>query len=206
MTKAWLCPSSVHRAIAPRIRIRKVGEEEILRFYGKLVPLYLASAALAAAQPAMSQAATAKREMPNTPSACYSNAKEPAALVRVTGFKDRAGQVRIQLYPDDPDKFLEGGEWIRRVDVPVSKSGDMDICVPLPYSGEMAMVVMHDRAKNGKLDPFEDGAGLPGNPSMKLAKPKYDMANFQAKAGVTPMTVVLNYHKGILGFGPVKRK
>nr|WP_255536310.1 DUF2141 domain-containing protein [Pacificimonas pallii] len=161
-------------------------------------------ATLAASQGAT--AASARTLLGPDPSACVANVTKPAALVRITGLKDRAGQVRVQLYPNDPDKFLESGEWIQRVDVPVTASGDMDICVKLPYVGEMAMVVMHDREKNGKLDPFEDGAGLPGNPKMKLAKPKYKVAAFNAKAGVTPMTIVMNYHRGLFGFGPVKDK
>lgn len=160
-------------------------------------------AALTAAGATASEAGTARTLLGPDPTACHAAVTEPAALVRVHGFKDRAGQVRLQIYPNDPEKFLEKGQWIQRVDVPVSESGYMDICVKLPYAGEMAMVVMHDREKNGKLDPFKDGAGLPGNPDMKLAKPKYRMAAFQAKTGVTTMSIVLNYHKGLLGFGPV---
>ncbi|MEO0499128.1 MAG: DUF2141 domain-containing protein [Pseudomonadota bacterium] len=151
-------------------------------------------------------AAAPTRILGPDPAACNADAASPAALIRVAGFKDREGQVRVQLYPDDPDKFLEGGEWIQRVDVPVTSAGYMDICVPLPVSGRLGMVVMHDRQANGKLDPFKDGAGLPGNPDMKLKKPKYEEADFIAGPGVTPMTIVLNYHRGLFGFGPVKAK
>ncbi|MGB7405575.1 MAG: DUF2141 domain-containing protein [Pacificimonas sp.] len=144
-----------------------------------------------------------KVKISHDPSLCVGGAKQPAALVRVSGLKDRKGQVRIQLYPDRPDEFLESGKWITRLDAPVTPSGYMDLCVKLPYAGEMAMVVMHDREGDGKLNPLKDGAGLPGNPKMKLAKPDYEMASFVAKPGVTPMSVRLNYRRGLLGFGPV---
>ncbi len=175
-------------------------------FARKFIGISVMTAAMMAASPAPAQAAAVTRVLGPDPAACNAGSKGAAALVRIHGFKDRAGQVRVQIYPGNASKFLEKGEWIERVDVPLTRSGDMDVCVKLPAPGEYAMVVMHDRGKNGKLDPFSDGAGLPGNPDMKLAKPDYEMANFQAKAGVTPMTVVLNYRKGLLGFGPVKGK
>ncbi|MGB3721940.1 MAG: DUF2141 domain-containing protein [Pacificimonas sp.] len=176
------------------------------RSFGKMataITTTLTASVLMTAAPAPAQAAAAVRVLGPNPAACNAGSDGAAALVRVHGFKDRKGQVRVQVYPGDPKKFLEKGEWIERVDVPLTRSGDMDVCVKLPAPGDYAMVVMHDRGKNGKLDPFSDGAGLPGNPDMKLAKPDYDMANFRAKPGVTPMTIVLNYRRGLLGFGPV---
>lgn len=127
-----------------------------------------------------------------------------AAVVTVDGFKDRQGRLRVQLYGDEPDEFLEKGAKLKRIDVPVTASGPMRVCVGLPAPGAYAVAVLHDRKANHRLDVMNDGVGFSGNPKLTLAKPKYKSVVFDAAAGLTPINVVLAYRSG-LSVKPIRR-
>ena len=128
--------------------------------------------------------------------ACRPGAPGPAALVRVYGFKDRVGQLRVQLYPGNPDTFLDKGSKLKRIELPVTADGDMDVCIALPHTGEFAIAVLHDRNSNGKMNPTVDGVGFSRNPKLGLSKPDERDAAFVAGPGVLTLGVVLNYMHG----------
>jgi len=136
---------------------------------------------------------------------CRAGANEPAVLVNVSGFKARSGNVRVQLYGDNPADFLAKGKWVRRVDLPVTASGPMKVCVALPKTGNYAVAVRHDIDGNGKSG-MSDGGGFSRNPDISLLKlkPKFQQAVISVDRGVTPVDVVLNYKQG-LSVGPIKR-
>lgn len=136
-------------------------------------------------------------------SACAPGARGPAALVRVYGFKDRGGNLRVQLYSDNPDEFLEKGKKLKRIELPMTGSGDMNVCMALPRHGEFSMAVLHDRDMNGKLSISKDGVGFSGNPKLGLSKPDYEDAMFVARDGVTVVDVILNYRQGLLSVKPL---
>lgn len=125
-----------------------------------------------------------------------------AALVRVRGFKDTTGNLRVQLYSDRPAEFLEKGKKLRRIELPVSGAAEMPVCVALPAAGRYTMAVLHDRDANGKLSVWNDGVGFSNNPRIKLGKPDIADVVFTARAGLTSMVVVLNYRSGF-GIKPV---
>ena len=50
-------------------------------------------------------------------------------LVIVDGFRERTGNVRVALYGSNPRAFLARGQTLRKIDLPVSRSGPMQICV-----------------------------------------------------------------------------
>ena len=138
------------------------------------------------------------------PQACTAGAQEPAALVHVSGFKDRSGNIRVELYPAVDGDFLTPGSRLRaegkvfqRIDNPMPERGDVEVCIPLPGIGPFAISVLHDRNGNGKLDVFNDGYGFPNNPRLGLSKPSAAEATFQSSAGVTRIDVVLNYWNGL---------
>src|SRR3546814_7907727 len=56
---------------------------------------------------------------------CKNNAS--AVLVEVVGLKSRTGNVRIQLYANNPGTFLEKGKWLERIQVPVTGNGPMNV-------------------------------------------------------------------------------
>ena len=138
------------------------------------------------------------------PEACAADAAGPAVLVHVDGFKDRSGNLRVELYPAVEGEFLAPGSKLRaegkvfqRIDNPTPESGDAEVCVVLPAPGPFAIAVLHDRNASGKLDAFSDGFGFPNNPRLGYGKPDAAAATFHANGGVTRLDVVLNYWNGL---------
>jgi uncharacterized protein (DUF2141 family) len=145
------------------------------------------------------------------PEACLDDAEGAAALVHISGFKDRAGILRVELYPAVEGDFLASsaklkaeGKVFERIDNPMPQQGEADVCVPLPHAGPFAIAVLHDRNSSGKLDAFSDGFGFPNNPRLGYGKPAASEATFTAEAGVTRLDIVLNYWNGFAA-RPLKR-
>jgi uncharacterized protein (DUF2141 family) len=130
------------------------------------------------------------------PKACEPGSGQSAALVTVTGFKDRVGNVRVAIYPANEADFLASGRYVQRLDTPVSPEGSMTVCAPVPEGGRLIVAVLHDRDANGKFGPFKDGVGFSRNPRLGLAKPKISAVAVDI-VGVTPMSVELNYLQGL---------
>jgi uncharacterized protein (DUF2141 family) len=166
-----------------------------------IVGLLAAGAAGALVAPVAAQGATLG------PAAALCNSNATAVLVDVRGFKAHSGTVRVQIYNADAT-FLEKRKWLERVDVPVSRSGNMQICVPVDKPGSYVVSVRHDMNGNGKSD-RSDGAGLSGNPDMKVSdfifkrKPKLAQVSFAVGGATRRVPVVLNYVSG-LSFNPVE--
>lgn len=168
----------------------------------------LAKTALAAAVLAMAlpQAAAQATVGPHA-SVCDNGSR--SVTVRVTGFRARTGQVRVQLYAANPATFLERGQYLQRVDVPLTASGDMDVCVPVPAAGRYAVSVRHDANGNGRSD-RADGGGFSGNPQVSLLdmalrrKPSLERVGFAVSNGNVRQSVVLNYVQGT-SFRPIAR-
>jgi uncharacterized protein (DUF2141 family) len=129
---------------------------------------------------------------------CFAGSGKPAALVRVSGLKNRKGELRVQAYGSDAAKFLEKGEWIARVDLPVTASGPMDVCVPLPRPGNYAIAVRHDANGNGKSD-WNDGGGFSRNPDLSLTNLEPDHARVVVPVGngPAPLSIVMQYRHGL---------
>ena len=158
-------------------------------------PLALAALAFAAT-PAMAQAAIG-------PDAAACNANRPALLVSVSGFKNRVGTLRVQLYGSNPSDFLSKGKKLRRIDLPVSGSGTMNVCVAVPRPGTYAVAVRHDADANRKTN-WKDGGGFSNNPKVSLIdlRPSHREVAVVVGRGVKPVSVVLNYRRG-LSVGPI---
>ena len=133
--------------------------------------------------------------------ACIEGAS--AVLVRVDGFKARQGTLRVQIYGSNPSDFLAKGKRLRRIDLPVTKAGAMDVCVAVPTPGNYAVAVRHDVDGNGKSG-WNDGGGFSRNPRISLTnlKPSYRDVVIEVGPGVRPIEVTLNYRRG-LSIGPV---
>ncbi|MDT9598569.1 DUF2141 domain-containing protein [Sphingosinicella rhizophila] len=135
---------------------------------------------------------------------CDAGKEHPAFLVNVSGFKNRNGRLRVQVYGSNPADFLARGKGLRRIDLPVTSSS-MGICVAVPRPGTYAIAVRHDTDGNGRSG-WNDGGGFSRNPKISLArlKPRHREVAVAVGEGVKPVEVVLNYRKG-LSIGPVGR-
>ena len=133
--------------------------------------------------------------------ACRSG--RPALLVSIAGFKNRDGNVRVQLYGGNPADFLEKGKKLKRIDLPVTRSGAMDVCVAVPRPGTYAVSVHHDADADG-MRGWNDGGGFTNNPPLSLAhlRPQHHEAAVSVGRGVKRVRVILNYRRGIT-VGPI---
>ena len=134
-------------------------------------------------------------QVSNNLSNCRSGSGGTHALVRVIGFRQNSGRVRVQSYRGNT--WLERGEWLHRVEVPVS-GRNMTVCLPLPGPGVYGIGVRHDMNNNGETD-RRDGGGYSGNPDLSLTnlRPSFSQVSFRAGRGVTNVTIVLNYLQGL---------
>jgi uncharacterized protein (DUF2141 family) len=156
--------------------------------------LLLGMAFAAAALPAHAQP---QQILGSDAAACQPGGDGHAALVRVTGFKDRRGRLRLQYYANDPKTWLASGAYLRRQEVPMTAEGDMFLCITVPEPGSYAFVVLQDRDEDGRLSVWSDGVGFSNNPKLYLAKPKIERIATKVGSGVTPIAIVMNYRFGL---------
>ncbi|GGZ14694.1 hypothetical protein GCM10011614_32020 [Novosphingobium colocasiae] len=140
---------------------------------------------------------------------CRPNETGPAVIVTVEGLKDRTGNLKLELYPAQDGDFLAddnvlimAGKTFRRVETRVPASGAVRLCLRVPGPGPFALMLLHDRDGNRKFGWRVDGVGFSANPRLGLGKPKAARARIVAGGGITPLTIVLNYQKG-LGMAPL---
>ena len=159
---------------------------------------FTAAAALALVVPAVAAAAYG----PDT-AACTAGTRRPAFLVNVSGFKARAGRVRVQVY--NSQNFLVKGQRVTRVDLPVV-APTMPICVPLPGPGTYAVAVRHDVDGDNQKRDWSDGGGFSRNPRISLLHLKPSFSEVAVPIGNSPkaVSVQLLYRSG-LSIGPAGR-
>ena len=116
-----------------------------------------------------------------------------ALLVRVTGFRDRSGLVRVSTYAATPEAWLARGKFLRRIDMPVPTAGDVHVCVALAAPARLGVAVLHDRNGDHHANIFSDGGGFSNNPALGLSKPAVEQVAFAAGAGVTVVDIRLKY-------------
>ncbi len=133
----------------------------------------------------------------------------PALLVRVTGFKNRAGTVRVRAFPGaTPAAWFDRKRALKRHLVALPDSGSVDVCVTLARPGPYVIDVRHDLNGNGDSD-RADGAGVSGNPNVSVfdffvgKKPPASVVVVNAGAGITLVPITMKYIQGG-AFRPVK--
>lgn len=124
---------------------------------------------------------------------------KPAVLARVSGFKAATGTVSIKLYASNPKTFLEKGAYLRKVEVPVTRTGAIDVCVPVPRSGDYALSVRHEISGEKSRS---DGGGFSGNPDVSTLdlvfkrKPKMSEVSFAVGGSTRVVPITLSYLQG----------
>ena len=166
---------------------------------------------LAATLPAAAASAQTDARLTSEVATCRTNEPGPALVAHIEGFRNREGNIRIELYPPVDGEFLgnsrlllEAGKDFRRIDVPVPASGPVVLCIRAPHPGNYAVSVLHDRDRDGKFDKFSDGAGFGNNPRLGFSQPKAAAATLAVGPGVTETRIVLNYFHA-LSFSPLRR-
>src|SRR5687768_10684489 len=130
------------------------------------------------------------------PDAVACQTGKPSMLVRVNGFKQPSGTVKIAVY--EARNYLAKGGKLRKVVVPVRSTAAMDICIAVPKSGRYAVAVHHDVNGNGDKD-ASDGGGYSGNPRLSITnlRPSFGATAVQVGAAPRPVAVTLLYRKGL---------
>ncbi len=154
--------------------------------------------------------------LPSTPrlgteeARCRPHEPGPAILVTVDGLKDRAGNLRAEIYPARDGDFLADdniligeGKVFRRATIAVPGSGPAQLCLRVPGEGAYALSVVHARDGGHGFSLLHDGIGFAGNPRLGHSKPKAAAATIVAHAGITPTRVVMNYRSGLFSFAPI---
>ena len=141
---------------------------------------------------------------------CRAGETGPALLIAIDGLKDRAGTLKLEVYPSndadflsDDNKLVAAGKVFRRVEIALPSAGGVEMCARIPGPGMYSVSVLHDRDGNRKFGWTIDGIGFTGNPHLGWSKPKASHTRIIAGAGITRARVVMNYRHG-LGMGPLR--
>ncbi len=158
-----------------------------------------ALAGLAAAGAAFAFSTPAAAQLGPDAASCRGGPPGQAVLVTVNGFRARTGNIRVAIYGSDPRRFLARGQTLRKINLPVTASGPMRICVALPGPGRYAVAVRHDVNGNNSRGDWSDGAGFSRNPRISLVnlRPSFNNVAIDVGRGVTPVNVILNYRFGL---------
>ena len=142
---------------------------------------------------------------------CRPNEPGPAFSISVLGLKDRAGSLKLELYPSNDADFLaddnvliNAGKAFRRVVVSVPASGVPQLCIRAPEPGPYSLVLLHDRDDNRKFNFTSDGIGFPGTPHLGWSKPKAAAVRATVGTGLSSLNIVMQYRTGIASFGPLR--
>jgi uncharacterized protein (DUF2141 family) len=134
----------------------------------------------------------------------------PAIRANIEGLKDRAGELKLELYPANDQDFLKDdrdlikeGKFFRRVRLATPPSGPVTLCIRVPAPGVYALFFSHNRDSKNKFNFWEDGAGLPSNAKLGRSRPKVAMAKIVVPEGVVTTDIRAQYLRGLGGFGPL---
>ncbi len=165
---------------------------------------------------AAAAAAAAVKTIPSTPDLgtaegrCRPNEPGPAFMINLAGLKDRQGRVKVELYPNNDEDFLQddnklvaAGKTFRRVEMNVPASGPVVLCIRAPGPGTYTMSLLHDRDANRKFGLSTDGVGFPNDPKLGWSKPAARSAAANVGSGLSRITVTMQYRRGLFSFGPL---
>jgi uncharacterized protein (DUF2141 family) len=143
---------------------------------------------------------------------CRVNENGPAVFIEVDGLRDRAGTLKLELYPANDRDFLaddnvlvSAGKTFRRVEVRVPQSGPVRLCIRAPRADTYALSLLHDRDANRRFGMSIDGIGFSNNPRLGWSKPAASLAAIRVGATPTRIVIVMNYRRGMFSFRPLDK-
>ena len=141
---------------------------------------------------------------------CRTPETGPAFQVDVVGLKDRAGHLKLELYPANDQDFLAddnilimAGKPFARVEVPTPQDGPVQLCIRAPHAGRYALSLLHDRNSDRRFQLSIDGIGFSNNPKLGWSKPDADRVAVDVGDAPRRISIVMNYRHG-LGVRPEK--
>lgn len=124
---------------------------------------------------------------------CAEEAKYPEIRVTISNVRNSEGNLRLSLYGDQPDEWLEKGMKLLRFDIP-ARAGEMVVCMALPRGkGVYGLAALHDENKNGKTEIFSEGYGFSNNARAFLKAPSFKKTAFTADTMRTELVIKLRY-------------
>ncbi len=166
-----------------------------------MIPMLLVAAAIASSP-----------DLGKAEGQCHAGEPGSEFLVEVKGLKDRAGRLKLELYPSNDTDFLAddnvlvgAGKTFRRVEEPVPAAGPVMLCIRAPGPGTYSLSLLHDRNSDRKFSLSIDGIGFAGNPKLGMSKPRAAAASAQVGSGPAHISIVMNYRRGLFSFGPLER-
>lgn len=139
---------------------------------------------------------TASAQLGRDAPAC--RAGQPSVLVNIVGLSQRTGNIRVALY-NNPNTFLARGQTMRKINVPVTASGPMHVCIAVPQPGRYAIAVRHDVDGDNARGDWSDGGGFSRNPRLSLLhlRPSFADVAVNVGQGALGVNVVMNYRFGL---------
>jgi len=135
---------------------------------------------------------------------CRATETGPAFLVEVAGLKDRAGRLKLELYPATDGDFLAddnvliaAGKAFARVEDTAPPEGPVQLCIRAPHAGRYALSLLHDRNGDRKFQPSTDGIGFSNNPKLGWSKPGADRVAVDVGDAPRRIMIVMNYRHGL---------
>ena len=161
---------------------------------------------------AVQATAPARGAVLGSDAAACAGGEGPGILATIVGFKDRKGELKLELYPANEQDFLKDdrdlireGKLFRRVRAPTPATGTVQMCMKVPRPGRYALLFTHNRDGKNKFSVWQDGAGFASNLRLGRVRPKLAQAVIDVPAGGVSVTIRAQYLRGLGGFAPIGR-
>lgn len=165
-----------------------------------MIPAFFALAALYGALAALAALAQPEGCGPSTANAVRGE---------IVGLKDRSGRLLVELFAATDDGFLKGDtrsqehpSALRRLWITPPATGPVTLCLAAPAAGRYALLVTHDRDGTQKFSVGKDGLALPGNTHLGRHRPQLVETLISVDGNSRPLTLRMQYLKGLAGFAP----
>ena len=123
----------------------------------------------------------------------------PRVNVVVEGVRSDRGELVVELYPDDPKRFLAHAGRVQRVRQK-AESDVTNACINAPGAGMFALVLYHDENNDavfnrGRLGLPSEGFGFSNNVKPRFGAPSLKSVLFAVPEGESTVRVRIRYLK-----------